>query len=255
MAESNVGSQESSINKKKWEIFRFPKVTAIASRTFADQHAVNSLLTLTQDGIPPSWVPISVDQTHLLQDSVVDPQWVAKIREFASPAQFKEDIEDEWFFEDKKLVYARNSLLSQFDLAPEIRAVLQTDAVQSLADEHHIDTISLVEPLLGLIEQDSTKKVMVYPWISGYTYDPSGKKLYTHQHQIEENPNNPLVKLADSDFIQRLTDEFKNNGIAPVDLGIIQVIADVKDNGIASLHLVDVEEYFRISNKPKEEQS
>jgi len=242
MIEANLGIPD----RRPVEIFNFDAYDAIVNRQHADQPKIRSLLSEVTNGIPMSWNSVFPHNKPYLifQDSQIQPTFAAKIRYFASPEIYREEFEEHRNnSSERKYTQARNSLLNEIYLAPSVQTIVQSEETQGIAREYGINTVSFIEPLLGLIERSSGRKIMFYPWQNGFRYESIDR---LDDRLWEYDPNNPLPHLDETDFSDRFEEVFTRHGIKPNDLSAEQFIAEVEDDGAMHLNLIDIEGYVKL---------
>lgn len=226
-----------------YEIRHLTNYDVIINTTFPNQQRLKDLFAVVQNGIPPTWRNIFTDEHKLIyRDSESNPRYIAKVRRHAS-IQFKDN--EEYNYSDpheKSFLLSENSLLNEIRLAPKIKELLQSEQVQALVRRYGFDDISFIEPMFGLIERSTGKKIMFYQWQEGYG----------HRENLDDDlydPDHPLEQLGegDTDFGRDLRKFFKKHKIDTFDLDTHQLIANIDEKGKKHLYLHDIDDYVDLT--------
>lgn len=237
------------------EVLHRENYDALINLHYPDQEMIRSLLSVVGDGVPKSWKVLtghhlsegensgSVDES-ILVDNDVNPQFLAKIRisgnasSWLKQAREVESKQGEIGRLVKRETYSTASLMNEFSVAQTVKDSLSSKEAQVIAANYGFSRIQLVEPLLGLIERMTGRKIMFYSFIDADTTEIVRDPFAQAKIRELENDKDGLL-------LQELETLFKRNSVFPSDLGYHQFMV-AKDPKLREyiLYLIDIEGYF-----------
>jgi hypothetical protein len=176
-----------------------------------------------------------VDEESLIKFLNIQPeQFFIKLKT-ASEDDIVESIhslpEGEWVEEyrylDKEMAQRMNSVLNEILLSRKVKEVIKDDAVQEEVRKIGYSKIDFIEPLIGIIDKNKSKKFTVYEKVKAA---PAWKDL----------PRDLERELGD--FVRFVKHRLYKAGIESVDLYSKQILEETVGHK-KSLHLIDIEAY------------
>lgn len=129
----------------------------------------------------------------------------------------------------KSSIYSLDSIFSEMSIATIMMNIVQTDKVKSIFRAVGVDSIDLVEPLMGVIDRRDGRKYVVY------------------EHQKGVRPNvffrsdsEGLLKIKGA--INRFASELEGHLIKPYDIDEWQFLYE-KVSGQTHMQMIDIEMY------------
>lgn len=132
----------------------------------------------------------------------------------------------------KKKNYANDSIMNEMQLSGEVRRLMLTDEVQSYFKEIDIDSVDFIEPLVGIIDNKSGEKTIVYKFSNGEPLE-----LYL------KRDTEGFIKWKQ--IQKKLEEIFVSSGIIPEELGSHQFLVEKDGLGKKHAFLIDIEMYYR----------
>lgn len=131
-------------------------------------------------------------------------------------------------------ITAKHSVLHEINIASEVQDALQEEEVQRAIAQKGYASISLVKPLVALVDRHTGAKAVIYPWQEGYKLNDS-----------EVAPvSDPEYKALDyiADTIEGILTQRR---IDAHDLALGQFIVEIDSEGQRHLHLTDIDRFWR----------
>lgn len=184
-----------------------------------------------------TWV-VSHNNGRIFYDKDNDPNFAAKVKWIhAKHDQLKHAIDidrtsaPQYEQGYKKRYYANDSLLSEMSLSTKIAKIVSSPEIQNLVKKIGIDSVSVIEPLIGLINRKNGSKTVFYKYSNGERVDK-----FLEEEQFE----NWRI------FMKRLEKAFQDEGIEPYDLDSRQFLVEKDKDNKHTLRLIDTEMYYKI---------
>lgn len=217
-----------------FELWHTAGFDVVLNLTYSNIDEARRLMKVLENGVPENWDEfLPYDIEWLMGEYGYVPQ---SYRRF-----YVDQLKEPQYLVKRKRGPGRNlrhkpfqSVISEVVMAPLIRGVVASEAVQALAVERGFAGMRYVEPMGAMIERARLNKYLVYPFINGDT------TLYTRGKD-----GNTLVLIEDEEeFLKRLGRVFSDYGIRLYDWGMHQMMAsNVHDPEPLMLYLVDAEGY------------
>lgn len=173
---------------------------------------------------------------RILVDNPVSPKFVLKEKwirpnnyDFSSAEKKLRDSGSSSDIEIRQMLYASASIMNEMSIATDIKRIVESENIQNVFQFSGIDSVDYVEPLIGVINRDSGKKYIVYPFVDG-------AKFYD-----TEIPDDLRIFKS----IRRLEAVISDKGIKPHDLQGGQFLVERSTDGKVHLHLLDIDLYTR----------
>ncbi|HUD19746.1 MAG TPA: hypothetical protein VMR81_04855 [Patescibacteria group bacterium] len=211
----------------------------IAMNLSADQMKVAAVLPLVEEGLT-AWIPYHrrIDDHGNLFVDAAEPTFIAKVRsdnrDSIRLAFMLKNITDR----HRHIARARNSIYNELAMAPRVRAVIDSHEVQEFTrNVLECASMSLCEPLVGVIDRQTQKKVLVYEWI------PDATGLY---HGTDNTLWKKLRDMDDS-LTYKFEAVFRSHGIdSTADVGATQCLL-TQDKAGVHIHVLDIEQFTPIA--------
>jgi hypothetical protein len=186
----------------------------------------------------PSWNKFGIEG-NLLVDNAENPKYIAK-RKWVSPDHLEMMLAIPTdratatgrSLERKKYMYATDSILSEMSLSKEIKEVVNSKEIQETFLGIGYDSFEYIEPLMGIIDQETKEKRVIYKYVDG-------ENIVDYYVKDGGYPEGTFGAIS------KLTTALTQKGIIPHDLNITQFVVSDHESGSKSLHLIDAEMYFR----------
>jgi hypothetical protein len=229
------------------EIKHYNNVDVIVNTQIPQDEKLQALVGLFRNGLPEDWVLYSPTKEqeywNLHVDNIDNPIYFAKRRKHTSPFIIQQFKKYDLLGSKSKEValYETNSLINEMRVAPVVDDVLRSESVTQLVRKYGYTDISLVLPLIGVIERQTGEKVMVYDFVRGSNY-------WSEDFEKEKMKIKARGQNAEDDLMGELSRLLQQNGINPWDMqSTRQLIESVDELGNSHLHLADIEGFSLIS--------
>ena len=221
----------------------FPSHTLIFNRQVV-ANKWDRLFPLVQRPIAGNWDEFKYTKRSGHKIGWVDdnnaPRFFAKKKTYVKPSSIQllratSDTDlGEIFDQDRKTIYAFNSLANELYLSPQISAVLTLTEVQQVVQSFGFSGITYAEPLAGMIDRRNQYKFMVYDFVKGRTVEFTRRIASKFEgYQIAFEVTQMLKKLFLAAFIN------------PTDLNDTSLLVTKTPEG-DRLVLIDTEAYTQI---------
>lgn len=195
----------------------------------ADKNAVKVIQDLVTNDIENhnnpvfSWTRDADKGWNIFVDNMEDPKFVAKRKIITSRhVDLISAIKTKGSNPEKRTIYAMDSVLNEFSLSSSVNRVLDNSEIQSEIQKLGFKGIKFVEPLLAVIDRNSTFKYLYFPYVRGEGL----------------NSDNERVNEA----VDKIRSRFEKVKIVPADLRTKQLLYDAADN---MLYLLDIEAFWK----------
>lgn len=197
----------------------------VVNRSHPNQGLVDDALETYETGWP--WTEVPIHQSHLVSRKyfVDDPDHRGFMAKFTDYAQEEPD----------RTIAEATTELAQ---APDVRAIVDSDAAQQIAREQGFAGISFVEPVLAVEGHGTEERTVIYPWQDGTVH--SGEEGL-HGALGGSVPGSGIEAV--NTVVDRMNGLFGIHGMKSGDLSGEQII--VGSEGM--LHLIDTEIYEKFT--------
>jgi len=201
---------------------------------------VRTLLTVNMTENPKigpltGWISFP-ENTDLYANREDNPEYFAKIKwEHIGDPLMDRAMAIRWDaskerVDEKKQMYTGASLMNEMSLAREIREIVESKEVQEIFENVGVESIDYIEPLIGIIDRKTKRKIMIYKFARGrmpsVVKDKNGEEL--------------------TDALMKLQEVFERHDICADDLEVNQILDERGKDGKKRYHLIDSEFYYRI---------
>lgn len=220
-----------------------------------DQQKIRQLAEIVREGLPTNWVGIVAedsedgDPPRTFVDNPQNPQFFAKIRKMADP-KILEIVLDKGEYKNfsKREIQAFNSLVNEFAISVDVKRVLTLPGVKEVIRDYGFQDVELIEPLVGINDRKTGKKIMVYDFVEADRgFEPQKPGVKNMMFYLTDTARPPNANNLADDLGSELREVFKENGIEATDLKGHQFLSSKDDgSGHFKLYLLDVEGYHKV---------
>lgn len=210
--------------------------------TRKEDHILEGILNIRDDEpIESGWTPHRHVTPTIWTRELGGKKYVLKQRSQANHHQlrnFRARIKEEprHMPYDPRIMNALNSLSQEIDISADVQEITASDEAQRIAQAKGFRSLELVEPLMGIIEKNTKRKFMIYPYVEGQIL------AYLGYGGIP-----PIIRIhwQDADeMAEELQALYRKNGIIPQDLDARQLIVSPGKEG-PTLSLIDIEQFYK----------